>query len=516
MNPLDKFYNQLNQLADHFTQTKDEADLNEIKSLVEARLLGKESSPENELRELGQVKAKIIQGGADPQSETVKAIDYFFDIFPIKSLPGDVINHILSFLNLSDVKNLKLVFKALKPLMDNPQVIAPIIERNSKEISLKNLLAIPKNIREQVKVLNFSRLNFSRSDEELNDADLLAIVNAFPNLRELNLSYCDKLTDTGVEHLQKLKELRYLELFQCTKINGKSFKGLSEGCLHLEGIGLNGCESLTDETFLELKPLLNKIKRLNLGFTPNLTIKSMDAIAEYCKNIENFNLSYFPFFDDKACSSFLSNFHKLKKLMLTNENITGEEAFNGLIKAHPPLRELEIQDCPLTDEGIAKLSLALESTTQLTLTRCRKFTGLGFKNYLGNCNQLKELHLIACLSLTDEGLEFLAPAIKQLQILDLIRINIGNKGIAAIVANCQNLKKLCLMNCPITDVQLQTLLPVLNKIEDLNLGNTHITDESLTVLLSCKHLKRLNLRGSRITEEGLQKLKAALPHLFKL
>jgi hypothetical protein len=45
----------------------------------------------------------------------------------------------------------------------------------------------------------------------------------------------------------------------------------------------------------------------------------------------------------------------------------------------------------------------------------------------------------------------------------------------------------------------------------LKASDTNITDESISILSQLTSLRRLDISGTKITEEGIRKLQAALP-----
>jgi len=64
---------------------------------------------------------------------------------------------------------------------------------------------------------------------------------------------------------------------------------------------------------------------------------------------------------------------------------------------------------------------------------------------------------------------------------------------------------------PLTDVGVVPLqqMPWLQRV---SLGQTGITDESIPVLVSLKELHVLHVTGTRLTENGVARLRRALPN----
>jgi Leucine-rich repeat (LRR) protein len=74
-----------------------------------------------------------------------------------------------------------------------------------------------------------------------------------------------------------------------------------------------------------------------------------------------------------------------------------------------------------------------------------------------------------------------------------------------------NLKKLTFEDCRnVSDEGLKVLVD-LQALELLNLKGTQTTDASVALLSGLKNLKELNLQFTQVSDEGIKRLKKALP-----
>ena len=155
----------------------------------------------------------------------------------------------------------------------------------------------------------------------------------------------------------------------------------------------------------------------------------------------------------------------------------GDDAMPFLTRL-PRLRVLDLWGTGVTDAGLQALS-PLGGLRHLTVPRR---TGDDAMACLGELDGLRELDLSGS-SVTDDGLGFLAGA--------------------------HSLVALTLWDTRVTDAGLPHLqeLPFL---AELDLGATAITDQGLAQLVSLP-LRRLSLRDSLVSLEGLQALREALP-----
>ena len=112
--------------------------------------------------------------------------------------------------------------------------------------------------------------------------------------------------------------------------------------------------------------------------------------------------------------------------------------------------------------------------------------------------------------ITDHGLRQLktAPAIADLNLRYAEMITDG--GISAL-KNWKHLKRLDLEGTKITDGTLQHL-SAMSSLETLNIGSVLVTDAGLEALTSLTNLRELTLGGNKLTDAGLQALRQ-LPRL---
>ncbi len=94
--------------------------------------------------------------------------------------------------------------------------------------------------------------------QNINDATLSTLVNevsGVPELAFLNLSENRNITDSGLQHLKELKQLKGLNLSSCS-ITGSGMDALS-ALSNLEHLNLSYCNRINDTGLRALKPLRN-------------------------------------------------------------------------------------------------------------------------------------------------------------------------------------------------------------------------------------------------------------------
>ncbi|MFN0020324.1 MAG: leucine-rich repeat domain-containing protein [Pirellulaceae bacterium] len=162
----------------------------------------------------------------------------------------------------------------------------------------------------------------------------------------------------------------------------------------------------------------------------------------------------------------------------------------------PNLRQLEIEDAPITDDGLHHLR-DLPRLEILRIRRC-PITDDGLKK-LGGSGRLVGLELKQTL-ITSTGLEVLA-RLKGLTVLHLPAADIDNAGLAHI-GNLRELNWLDLSETNITGTGLASLAS-LEKCSWINLSRTPIDDQGLKHLGRMSGLQVIELAGTKISDAGL-------------
>ncbi len=205
-------------------------------------------------------------------------------------------------------------------------------------------------------------LDLSARKDTLTDEELRQALDANPEITELCLSQCTKITEAGLSPLKNFQWLRSLNLQGCTQLTGAGLQYLS-GLTQLTSLNLNSCTQLTGAGFQHLARL-TQLTSLDLRF---------------CTQLTGAGLQY----------------------------------FSGLTR----LTSLDLYECTqLTDAGLQYLA-GLTQLTSLSLQNCTQLTGAGLQ-YLARMTQLTSLDLYGCNKLTDQDLKHLA-GLTQLWVLNL-------------------------------------------------------------------------------------------------
>lgn len=86
----------------------------------------------------------------------------------------------------------------------------------------------------------------------IGDDGLASLSTGCKKLKNLNLSYCDKITDRGMGYIGSLKELSNLEMRGLMNITSAGLTAVAAGCKKLADLDLKHCEKIDDLGFWAL------------------------------------------------------------------------------------------------------------------------------------------------------------------------------------------------------------------------------------------------------------------------
>lgn len=315
----------------------------------------------------------------------------------------------------------------------------------------------------------------------LNDKEILSgLTSKLPNLRELNLSMCKRITDHAINHI-------------------------SEHLTSLIKLDVSGCPNITDQSLIALIRGLRKLKSLNLRSCRNITHKGLAYICGYRpEGVANPDDDQMDIDSDQELAIALDM----------------EQPKVDLNSALVNLEELVLQDCQkLNDDVLRYVPLGLSQLKSINLSFCVGITEFGLKN-LANHPSLESINLCHCNNVGDVGLRYLSEAnLSRLVSLDVSFCDkVNDQALSYIAQGLKELQALSLNSCSITDHGLVKIGQNLVKLSMLNVGQCNqITDKSLAVVIeNCVNLQSIDLYGCKmITTASVEKL-GKLPKLSKI
>lgn len=189
-----------------------------------------------------------------------------------------------------------------------------------------------------------------RKRSGVGDAGIVSLVTFLPKLIDLDLSFCDKVSDEALRVIGSVSFLKNLNLQGCWLVSDSGLKSLAGGPLRmtLKKLILAECDRVTDCGVMSLMQLCcleeldlaecgpnvtdlageaiassESFKRLNLSWLVNVSDATVVALAEACKNLDALNLTGCEFVTGEGVRT-LRKHRSLKELILTScEKLSG-------------------------------------------------------------------------------------------------------------------------------------------------------------------------------------------------
>lgn len=126
----------------------------------------------------------------------------------------------------------------------------------------------------------------------IGDRQLQAVTANCPHLRELTLGQSDWVTEAGFAHLRNCQHLAKLKLCGCSNMNDTVLQALGVNCPNLRELDISMSERITDAGVAHLRGCTH-LEKLNLSnVSYNVTDATLKSLAKNCPNLREINLSY--------------------------------------------------------------------------------------------------------------------------------------------------------------------------------------------------------------------------------
>ncbi|CAM8985620.1 unnamed protein product [Rhodiola kirilowii] len=381
------------------------------------------------------------------------------------------------------------------------------------------------------------------------DAEWIAYLGAFKYLSSLNVSDCHRITNSALWPLAGLTLLKEVDLSRCAKVTDTGITYLlTLSTLEKLWISETG---LTAQGVTLLSSLEN-LSSLDLGGLP-VTDQVLSSL-QVLKRLQYLDL-WGTNISDRG-TFILKSFTKLTFLNVAWTKVTK-------LPSLPSLASLNMSNCEVRSvfeddgDGGALEKLVLSGVTFANVSEALLRLDLSYVLYLDLSNVLLHdlsfihntralTHLDLSFSLIeDDSMEVIRSVGATLRNLNLSNTKVTSFGIQLLAGYVPSLESIFLANTHIDDTSIYYLsmvpqlkvidlcntcikgykhhadaepvwvlsdLQYLTSLESLNLEGTQVTDESLLPLLGCKMLGRLSLRNAFLTDMFLHHL-SSLPRL---
>ena len=294
------------------------------------------------------------------------------------------------------------------------------------------------------------------TNSALTDAGVEKIVQAFPNLVELDLSSNTNMTGAAMKQIASLAKLERLTLLQ-NRFNDLNTRRLSK-MPQLRAIDLRGNMEAGDMT-LEVVGKLPQLTALKHRSTA-VTDAGLEGLAK-SETLESLLMQDFVITNDSG--PHLAKLSKLSSLEVFRCQGFGTDGVLAL--AGLPLTRLTLRDLP--DVGDPALAV------------------------LAKLPRLKRLYLHELASLGDEGLRQLAAA-KNLEVLDIWSLPKMTDASIDVIAALPNLKELSIRETGVTEASVEKIA-AMPKLQSLTFKNNGPLSAGNAAKLTGKKWGKLDL-----------------------
>ncbi|KAK9840274.1 hypothetical protein WJX74_006585 [Apatococcus lobatus] len=210
------------------------------------------------------------------------------------------------------------------------------------------------------------------------DPGLEALLVAAPQLQELRLPQCCRITGTGLACLPQCTPLlRILDLEQCRGLGEETLAALfkPDALPALERLTLDGIAEVSDTLLTEAGLALPSLQVLSIRNCTRVTDEGISALAESCPNLQGLSIRRCQKVTDLAVAAVASN-GRLQRLCVNNVPSIGKLTFAAL-QAHcrEHLEELDISWCRgIPARALGLLADSCPNLTQLEMWGCSQVT----------------------------------------------------------------------------------------------------------------------------------------------
>lgn len=365
-------------------------------------------------------------------------------------LPDECLAHVFHFLGTGDRKRCSVVCRRWR------RVDGESRHRLSLNAQADLLSSLP-SVFSRFDAVTKLALRCDRKSVSLGDQALVLISLRCRGLARLKLRGCREVTDLGVAAFaENCRQLRKLSCGSCS-FGARAINAVLDHCVNLEELSIKRLRGIHDGA----EPI-----------GPGAAAKSLRSIC--LKELIN----------GQCFGPLLVGARKLSTLKLIRCLGDWDNVLQTIGSSNPGLLEVHLERIQVSDGGLCGIANC-KGIDSLHVVKVPECSNLGLSSIAENCRQLRKLHIDGWRinRIGDEGLVEVAKQCLQLQELVLIGVSVthsslatigsncrklerlafcgsdtvGDAEIACIAAKCEALKKLCIKNCPITDVGIESL-----------------------------------------------------------
>ncbi|KAM6925938.1 F-box and leucine-rich repeat protein 13 [Lycodopsis pacificus] len=241
----------------------------------------------------------------------------------------------------------------------------------------------------------------TEGNNQLTDAGWRALCSSSHGLRSLHAAECCRMTDASLKSVANLKNLHYLDISLCNKVSDTGIQYLTEGSssAKLRELNVSYCRLITDTSVMRISQRLCKLYHLDLSYCERLTDMSLGWVSG--SSICSLDISGCKIQDQGLAS--LEGI-RLKKLVLAECVSVTDVGMQKLCKTVRDLEYVDVSHCEaLSDSAIRAVSFYCRGLVTLRMSGCPKMTDMAVHYLTSGSQYLRELDVSGCVLLTDRS-----------------------------------------------------------------------------------------------------------------
>ncbi|KAK8601398.1 hypothetical protein V6N13_058889 [Hibiscus sabdariffa] len=366
-----------------------------------------------------------------------------------------------------------------------------------------------------LKMLNLSNC------QNVTHTGLSALINGTEQLQQIILAYGSSVTSDLAKCLLTYSKLQSIKLDGCI-ITWSGIKAMASLDAPFKELSFSKCLGLTDDGLSFLVQSQKDLRKLDITCCRKITYNSVDSVTSSCTSLTSLRMESCslvpkeafvligercPFLkeldvtDNEIDDEGLKSISRCSKLSILKLGICSNISDEGLAKVGsccPLLKELDLyRSIAISDAGIAAIADGCPALEMINIAYNDKITDNSLIS-LSKCRMLKALEIRGCLGVSSIGLSAIAVGCKQLTVLDIKKcFNIHDNGMLLLAQFSQNLKQINLSYCSVTDVGLVALAS-LSRLQNMTILHlAGLTPNGLAAaLLACRALTKVKLHAS--------------------
>ncbi|KAM3869969.1 F-box and leucine-rich repeat protein 13 [Diretmus argenteus] len=187
----------------------------------------------------------------------------------------------------------------------------------------------------------------------IHDISVMRIAQRLCKLNHLNLSYCESLTDSGLEWLSG-SSISSLDISGCN-IQDQGL-GAVEG-IHLKNVVLAECVYITDIGIKKFCKRMTDLEHVDVSHCVTLSDEAIKAISFYCSGLVTLKMSGCPKMTDMAVQYLTGSARYLRELDVSGCVLLTDRTVRHVERSCPPLSSITMAYCSNISNKLATLRL---------------------------------------------------------------------------------------------------------------------------------------------------------------